>query len=178
MKPLPPPSWYAVLGLTLLAPGCNGKPEDASAYTSTAPAVAAPTAAETKSPAPPYPAWAAPMIGREVRDVTRGAAVCKGALDAVTLKHTGARPGAEIEGWGWDEQGARPLDKVLLVDSAGRVVGSGVFGKLRPDVPKAVPEVKTPAVGWKGVAGMTRGEVQAMGVTAGGGACPLGRTTM
>ena len=165
-------AFSAVLLLALAAAACNGKPER-DAYTTDA--AATPSQGATKAPMPAYPAWASAMIGANLKDKAKGSAVCKGALDVVSTKYVGARPGVAMEGWGWDEKGARPLDKVLFVDTEGRIVGAGVVGNRRDDVPKALPEVKTPAVGWKGVAGVTSGEVQAVGLTTGGASCTLGR---
>ena len=169
----PPNALFAVLALALTTAACNGKPEQDS-YTA-AEESAVPTVGTTKAPMPAYPDWAGAMIGRSLKDAARPGGVCKGALDVVSSKYVGARPGVTVEGWGWDETGARPLARVLLVDPTGRIVGAGVVGALRSDVPKVVSEVKTPAVGWKGVAGVTAGELQAVGVTAAGASCTLGR---
>lgn len=164
----------ATVALLLLA-GC-GKPEDARGYTGSVTSTA--DTEEVKTPAPPVPAWAAPLMGHSVREASKGTAVCKGMLDTVTRRHTGARKGSEIEGWGWDEHGAMPLARVLFTDAGGKVVGGATVGNPRPDVPKAMPEVKTPKVGWRGVADVVSDQVQAVGVTAAGGTCVLGETNL
>ena len=146
--------------------GCNGKPEDLGQGSSA-------DSADVKTPAPPYPAWAGPMIGKGLGQVSQGAATCKGQVDLVSAKHTGRRPGTEIEGWGWDAQGAKPLAKVLFTDQNDRVVGAATVGNPRSDVVTNLPEVKTPKVGWKGVAGVTSGPVTAIGLTDTGASCVL-----
>ncbi len=161
-----PPICVALLLAAAALAGCNGKPEDTGQGDSA-------ETADSKSPAPPYPVWAGPMIGKGLTTVTRGTTVCKGQVDLVSRKHTGVRPGSEIEGWGWDVQGARPLARVLFTDPNDRVVGAANVGAPRPDVVANMPEVKTPAVGWKGVAGTTSGPVTAIGLDAGGASCVL-----
>lgn len=161
----------------LLALAACGKPEDTRGYVVTGPS-AADTSAEVKTPPPPVPASVAPLMGRNLKDVSKGIAVCKGVLDIVTRRHTGAKPGSEIEGWGWDEGGARPLTSVLFTDPHGKVVGGATVGAPRGDVPKALPEVKTPNVGWKGVADVATDQLQAVGVTANGATCVMGQTNL
>ena len=159
------------VGLVLAAglAACNGKPEDTGEGSD---------AAQVETPAPPYPAWANAMIGKGLRDVSRGVMTCKGQVDLVSAKHTGRRPGSEIEGWGWDLQGAKPLAKVLFTDPNDRVVGGATVGNPRPDVKTAVAEVKTLAVGWKGVAGVTSGPVTAIGLSDTGASCVLSSTDL
>ena len=159
----------ALLAAAVVA--CNGKPEDTGQGGSAEEATA-------KTPAPPYPVWANAMIGKGLKDVSHGAASCKGTIDIVTTKHTGARPGSEIEGWAWNEKDARPIARVLFVDPNDRVVGGANGGFPRPDVVSALSEVKTPAVGWKGVAGSTSGSVTAVGLTEAGASCVLSSVTL
>ena len=155
--------WLALVLAAGLA-ACNGKPEDTGQ---------ASEASEVKTPAPPYPAWSNPMIGKGLREVSRGVTTCKGQVDLVSVKHTGRRPGSEIEGWGWDLRAAKPLAKVLFTDPTDRIVGAAAVGNMRQDVKTAVSEVTTPAVGWKGVAGPTSGPVTAVGLSASGASCVL-----
>ncbi len=165
-------TWISVaLALTATLAGCNGKPEDTGEN-------AASDATTFKTPAPPYPAWAMGMIGKNLSEVGHGATTCKGQIDTVSAKYTGARPGSLIEGWAWDEKDAKPVDKVLFADSSNRIVGAAVEGNARADVKAALPEVKTVAVGWKGVAGMTSGQVTAIGLTDRGASCVLSSTAL
>ena len=164
-------TWISVaLALTALA-GCNGKPEDTGQS-------AASDATIVKAPAPPYPAWATAMIGKNLSEVGHGTTTCKGQIDTVSAKYTGARPGSLIEGWAWNEKDVKPMDEVVFVDSSNRIVGAAVEGAPRTDVKAAVPEVKTVAVGWKGVAGMTSGQVTAIGLTDRGASCVLSSTAL
>ena len=151
--------------------GCNGKPEDLGQKSG-----ANATASDT--PAPPYPAWANAMIGKDLGQVSRGTAICKGAIDLVSVKHTGVRPGSEIEGWAWNEKEAKPMAKVLFTDSRNRVVGAAAEGNPRQDVVEVVPEVKSAAVGWKGVSGTTSGSVTAVGLSDSGASCVLGAVSL
>lgn len=103
---------------------------------------------------------------------------CRGAFDG--LAPAPAPPGApavwHAAGWGWDVKAHRSLSRVVMVDGAGRVLGIGVSGVRRPDVAKAVREVRRPNPGW--IASMnTRAdrEVIAYGITSAGSACELGR---
>ena len=158
-----------VLMLVAGLAGCNGKPEDTGQGAASE---------DVKTPAPPYPAWATAMLGRGLKEVTRGTTSCKGQIDVVSVKHTGVRPGSEIEGWAWDEKGAQPIAKVLFTNQNDRVIGAADGGRPRPDVKAALPEVKTVAVGWKGVAGATSGDVTAIGMTGGGASCVLSSTSL
>ena len=162
-------SWSRVgVALVLAAglAGCNGKPEDTGQSASS-------DATTLKTPAPSYPAWSTGMIGKNLGEVSHGTIACKGQIDVVAAKYTGARPGSQIEGWAWNEKDAKPIDEVLLVDSSNRIVGAAVGGGSRTDVKAALPEVKTAAVGWKGVAGITSGQVTAIGLTDRGASCVL-----
>ena len=165
--------WRIGVALVLAAglAGCNGKPEDTGQSASS-------DATTVKSPAPPYPGWATGMIGKNLSEVSRGPITCKGQVDLVSAKYTGVRPGAMIEGWAWDEKDAKPVDKVLFVDPSNRIIGAANEGNPREDVKAAVAEVKTTAVGWKGVAGVNTGQVTAVGLTDRGAACVLSSTTL
>ena len=165
--------WPIVVALVIAGglAGCNGKPEDTGQGASSD----TPT---LKTPAPPYPAWANAMLGHDLKQVSRGTAICKGVVDTVSAKHTGAHPGSEIEGWAWDEKDRRPVARVVFTDSSDRIVGGATEGGARPDVMTALPEVKTPAVGWKGVAGTLSGTVNAVGLTEDGAACVIGSTAL
>ena len=156
-----------VLSASLAA--CSGKPEDVGQGAD---------ATSTNTSAPAYPTWAKAMIGKDLKQVSRGPAVCKGVFDAVSAKHTGARPGSEVEGWAWNEKERKPLAKVVFTDQADQIVGAATVGSLRPDVESGMPEVKTPAVGWKGVIGKTSGTVTAVGLTDTDASCALGSTTL
>ena len=165
--------WRIGVALMLAAglAACSGKPEDVGQGGSV-------EATSTKTPAPPYPAWANVMIGKDLKQVSHGATICKGMVDIVSAKHTGVRPGSEIEGWAWNETDRKPLAKVVFTDPSDHIVGAATVGNLRQDVVSGVPEIKTPAVGWKGVVGETSGAVTAVGLTDTDASCVLGSTTL
>ena len=163
--------WWVGVALVAGISGCNGKPEDTGQS-------AGADVATSKTSAPPYPAWATAMIGKPLSAVSRGIVTCKGQVDLVSAKHTGARPGSEIEGWAWNEKDAKPLAKVVFIDQTNRIVGAATAGAVREDVKAALPEVKTAAVGWKGVTGATSGQVTAVGLTDNDASCVLSSTTL
>lgn len=159
----------AAAAAALLA-GC-GKPEN-SAYTSK-PQDEAQTAA-LKTPLPAAPSWAASVIGRQVSSIAKGQATCRGAVD-VTMKHgSGGRVGDEIQGWAWDMKGKQPPVRILLADPGAKVIGAGDVNRDRPDVPKAVTEVKTSKVGYTLVTRATAGVASVLGVTSTGALCTIG----
>ena len=103
---------------------------------------------------------------------------CLGAFDGVAPAP--APPGApavwHAAGWGWDVNAHHDLSRVVLVDGAGRVLGIGVSGVRRPDVAKAVRQVRSPNPGWIATLNARADrEVIAYGITAAGSACELGR---
>jgi hypothetical protein len=113
-------------------------------------------------------------MGKDFSVLARSPGKCTGKVDLVSERHIGANPGSEIEGWAWDLDGKRPVSRVLLLDQSNRVVGAADAGRLRPDVPKAIKDVTTPAVGWKGVAHLTSGVVTAAAITADNTSCIIG----
>ena len=103
---------------------------------------------------------------------------CRGAFDglAPAMAPPGVPPVWHAAGWAWDVKARRAISRVVMVDGAGRVRGIGVAGVTRPDVAKAVREVRLPNAGW--IASMNAGaagDVIAYGILADGSACELGR---
>lgn len=109
---------------------------------------------------------------------------CRGAFDSLgTAPDLQGRtlPAAQAAawrggGWGWDVAARRPIEHVVLVDGAGRVLGVGLSGVRRQGVDVSSPWDRNQTTGW--TASMTPGpggEVVAYGVTAAGAACELGR---
>ena len=159
----------AATAAVLLLAGC-GKSEDAS-YTTRAQDAAVQAALNT--PLPPSPAWAASVLGRPLSAVAKGATTCKGAVD-VTMKHAGARGGNEVQGWSWDEKARQPPARILLVDAASKIVGAGEINRNRPDVPKALAEVKSAKVGWTAITHSVSGVASVMGLSSTGAMCAIG----
>jgi hypothetical protein len=146
--------------LALIGLSACGKPEDDGA-----------NADALTTPLPPYPAWAKPMIGQPLTKVLNGRGDCEGVFDVVISRHAGAHPGVEVGGWAWDKAGQRGVQHILFVDPDNKVIGAAEGGLLRTDVPKAMPEVKSPMVGWRGEIGATTGVALAVGIGANNGAC-------
>ncbi len=144
--------------------GC-GKPEDDGASANT-----------VTTPLPPYPAWSVGMIGKPLASVVRGKADCIGVFDAVSARHTGAKPGVEVDGWAWDKTAKQGVQHVLIVDLDDRIVGAADGGRGRADVPQNMPTVTSPLVGWRGVVAATTGTVLAVGLGAKGGECSLSKS--
>jgi hypothetical protein len=134
----------------------------------------APVVANVKTPLPPYPAWAAALVGQNMAHVLTGHGVCVGAWDVVTTKHLGTRPGDEAEGWGWDVTAKAPVQHILFVNGDNFIVGAGDGGRPRPDVSKAREDVTSPSTGWHGMIGVTSGKILAVGVTAKNASCNVG----
>lgn len=170
----------AVTGLTLLAAsGCSRPdwthPETSKASRALPPPTAAKALPADDKPAPPVPAWAAPLMGKPLRTVFPADGVCMGNTDRVTRVHRGPPPGAVIVGWAWEYAAKAPVPRVVLVDASDTIVGVGEAGQSRPDVPRAVPAVTSPRTGWEGVAHALTGPVKAYGVIDRGRAvCALG----
>jgi len=143
--------------------GC-GKPEDDGAMLAT-----------VTTPLPPYPAWSTGMIGKPLASVVQGKADCIGVFDVISARHTGAKPGAEVDGWAWDKTVKQGVQHVLIVDLDDRIVGAADGGRPRSDVPQNSPFVTSKFVGWHGVTGATTGTILAVGLGAKGGQCALSK---
>ena len=160
---------FVMLALTGGVAAC-GKPEN-DGYTQKS-TLTGSGSADQKTPAPPLPAWAAGVMGQPLSSLAKGSVTCRGYID-VAVRHVGAKPGIAIEGWAWDIKDAKPLSRVLFIDSTSRVIGAAEVGRSRPDVMRAMPMVKSPAVGWSGVTYATSGMISAVGVTAASQTCVL-----
>lgn len=155
----------AVLSIAALALAACDKPKDRTPKTAVAPAVVATL--------PALPEWSKAMIGKAKADLFPGELKpCKGNTDNVEQKFA---DGVKIVGWGWDPATKEPVPRVILVDVTGLVAGAGETGIARPDVNRAVPEIKSPNTGWAALTSRTTGPVEAYGVIGGGKAlCTLG----
>ena len=158
-----------VLALAGCVAAC-GKPEN-DGYTQRS-TLTGSGSADQKTPAPPLPAWAGGLIGQPLSSLAKGSVKCRGYVD-VAIRHIGAKPGIVIEGWAWDINDGKPLSRVLFIDSASRVIGAADVGKARQDVMRAMPMVKSPAVGWSGVTHANAGMISAVGLTAASQTCVI-----
>ncbi len=125
-------------------------------------------------PAPPD--WAKPMIGQPLSAVAPAKGQCEGYADRVATVYKGAHGGVSAIGWGWDPDSHKPLQRILVVDPTGTVVGAGQpGGEPRPDVVAARPGViTTPDVGWVASTQVMSGQVKVYGLTESGAACQIG----
>ena len=128
------------------------------------------------TPAPPWPKWVAPLLGKPIRAVYPREAVCIGNTDGIGWMYAGQPSRVVLLGWSWDAVAKAPAPRIVLTDSSGLIVGGGRTGVTRPDVIAAKPGVVTTAVtGWQALSPVLTGGVSAFGVVEGGRAvCPLG----
>lgn len=121
------------------------------------------------------PAWAVSLMDKELAVVFPKEGACKGNIDALDQFVERPEPGATLNGWAWNMAAGAPVDRIVFADDEGIIVGAGAGGFERPDVPKAIAEVTTPKVGWRGFATRQQGAVRAFGVVSEGTICNLGR---
>lgn len=139
-----------------------------------APGKAPPLASPQSAPA--VEAWAAGFLGKPIRGSFTKEGACLGNLDLLSLRYAGPAPGSQVIGWGWDLAARRAVERVLLADEAGLVVGAGSGGSPRPDVPRVIPAVTSKTTGWQATTSKVSGRVIAFGLVAGGTAvCALGQ---
>ena len=75
---------------------------------------------------------------------------CLGAFDSAELSPESDAVAAI--GWAWDRVRRTSVKRVVLVDSHDMIVGFASGGWSRPDVRRALPEVRSKRVGWSGFA--------------------------
>lgn len=168
-------AWLVLLALVA---GCS-RPEWTDPETSKGSRALPPPGAKKASPidakpAPPVPAWALPLMGKPLRAAFPKDGVCLGNTDGILRIHAGEPRGARIVGWGWEPEVKTPVPRVVVVDVNGVIVGAGDTGQNRPDVPRAVPAIRSLTTGWEAVSYTTTGKVRMFGVIENGRAvCPL-----
>lgn len=112
-------------------------------------------------------------VGAAFRRPLAPATSCRGFFDFLIPSPDGIW---RAKGWGWDVKARRTFSRVVLVDGSGQVLGIGLSGMPRPDVSKAVSEVRDGRAGWIALIRQGAGpEVTAYGLTEAGAACELGR---
>ncbi len=82
----------------------------------------------------------------EVSDAGR----CAGYFDKTEPVADSQWPGYRASGWGWDRTLARPIEKLVITNEAGRIVGLATGGAERADVKRVVPGVTSSFTGWHG----------------------------
>jgi hypothetical protein len=161
--------WALALSTLMLTAGCVRRHHQAQTQTQTDVTVLA-------ADLPSAPDWAKPMIGQPLSTVAPAKAECQGYADRVATVYKGAHGGVSAIGWSWDPDSHKPLQRILMVDPTGAVVGAGQpGGEPRPDVVAARPGVvTTPNVGWVASTQVTSGQVKVYGLTNSGAACQIG----
>ena len=116
-------------------------------------------------------------VGERFVRAAAAAELCRGSIDILTpVPHAAAPATWRILGWGWDVEARSAFSRVVLVDDRGEVLGIGLSGMTRDDVPRGVRQVTTRAAGWMAAADRGAGtEIAAYGILRNGRACPLGR---
>lgn len=132
------------------------------------------SASQSQEPFPDLPTWSSAYLGKPSREVLPQAGACIGNLDGVMTKYVGPKPGTKVQGWAWDPVRAKRVDRVVLVDSTGKIVGVGEGGFERPDVPQARASVTSGVTGWRATTQLTSGAVDALGIIDAKTSCPLG----
>lgn len=132
-----------------------------------------PLSAAARGTEPPQPpAWSAPFTGRTLASTFPTRFSCVGSVDGATNRFKGFR---RVVGWGWNRTAARPVDRVMIVDNAGVMVGFGEGGLPRPDVQNAIPEIASSATGWSALSPTAAKTYQVFGIDlAAGSACLMG----
>lgn len=105
---------------------------------------APPAAAAATTPAP-VPAWATSLQGQALATAFSTTIQCMGYVDGPQAR---TPQGVPVIGWSWMSEAKTGAPQVVLVDAAGKMVAFGAGGTARPDVPKNVPAITRPDVGW------------------------------
>jgi hypothetical protein len=123
--------------------------------------------------AAPHAGW----MGRPLEGTLRllPAERCMGAMDGARLVGSAPARVTAATGWAWDRQEKTRVNRVVLVNEAGVIVGFGRGPLRRGDVPastgRAVPDTR---VGWVGHAATGRGTtLRAYALAEPDAACPL-----
>jgi hypothetical protein len=101
---------------------------------------------------------------------------CRGFFDGLDPEPHDA---LAARGWSWDSARKHPFDRVLIVDSANRVIGEALGGLPRPDVRKALHKGAAAQSGWvASIDGHATGVLTAYGLRPDGKTCALGAKTV
>ncbi|MBA4011826.1 MAG: hypothetical protein C0481_08175 [Phenylobacterium sp.] len=89
---------------------------------------------------PPDLTYMAELVANPAVDPAR----CRGNLDGTVARKVG---GWRMFGWAWDAAAGAPVKSIAVLDN-GLLLGMAATGQARPDVPKGLPTVTDPGVGW------------------------------
>jgi hypothetical protein len=129
----------------------------------------------TDAALPPFAGWSKSLIGKTLKSAyPKTASACVGNLDSILTRYDGRPPGVQLFGWGWDQSAKKPIARVIIANSGGIIVGAGVTGYARPDVPIAKKEVHSNTTGWRAYAQAQGGPLFAWGILNDRTVCGLG----
>ena len=116
-------------------------------------------------------------MGRRLADLAEPDGACLGAIDLAARAPDDPR-GLRLTGWSWDVGHDRRVERLVVVNSAGRIVGLASGGSYRPDVTEAVRAVDHVASGWRGFATGNPGDILSVyGLVGSHRTCTLGTVT-
>jgi hypothetical protein len=95
----------------------------------------------------------ASLLGQRIDDAYAIAAPtdCRGAIDFIGPTPPTVLPPAETaKGWAWNPAENRPVDRILLTNSSGKIIGFATGSWGRTDVANFVPTGRTELTGWQG----------------------------
>lgn len=121
---------------------------------------------------PIQPEWGRQLQGRPLTRLFPTATRCIGFVDRYEDRYAGAH---KVVGWSWNASLERPVQRLAVVDSKGRMVAFGSGGVDRPDVSVAHPEFSSRQVGWTLIAPTREAHYALFGLDeASASACYLG----
>jgi hypothetical protein len=113
---------------------------------------------------------------------------CLGFLNTVQAIPDSAAGAYRVKGWAWDKERHAPVDRLLIADEAGHIVGYAVTIGNRPDTARAIAAADPrapaywrrgepgPRTGWAGFAKLPHGGIlRAFAELGGDAVCELGR---
>lgn len=121
-----------------------------------------------------YRGEAVGWVGRPLSAIGESAprGACLGYIDGVVRAPRGTA--SRASGWAWDVAGDAAPRRLVIVDSTARIVGLASGGRPRPDVRKAVKQVRSGLSGWAGTAPQA-GPISIHAVLKDGRTCEIGR---
>ncbi len=99
---------------------------------------------------PPFPVYNA--VGKPLAQIftTPAAEKCSGYIDEIRILNNAAGARQLVaRGWAYSNTHHVPIERMLAVSEAGQILGIGISGEERPDIPKVLPEITSPDTGWR-----------------------------
>ena len=117
---------------------------------------------------PPWP-LGSPLPATGVAEAAR----CAGNVDTIEPV-TGAPDAFQLKGWAWDRAANQPIERLVVVSGAQRVVGYGSSGWPRPDAARALAGANNVWIGWTAFGRAPAGRFAVHGLLRDGSLCPIG----